>query len=158
MPTRLLHPLVVLVAILLAVSACQAIERLPADVGLTSGPLVSVAMRGGRCVDGPCETRTTLDASGRLVRFNGTQDQIPPERVARLAELIRVTDWKGVMARPFVGECQTAVDGMELVWTIQTPGGPLEIADCTIAVDYDAGPFRSFDDEIFRPAGYHAAG
>jgi len=45
------------------------------------------------------------------------------------------------------------VDGVELVWTIQAPVGPLEIADCTIAVDYDAEPFRSFDDEIFVTGG-----
>ena len=85
--------------------------------------------------------------------LDGTETTIPPERVARIAETIAATDWGAVMAKPFEGECPTAFDGAELTWTIQTPAGPVEIADCTIAVDYDADPFRLLNEEFFVTGG-----
>ena len=32
-------------------------------------------------------------------------------------------------------------------------GGPVEIADCTVAVDYESDPFRSIREEFFITAG-----
>jgi hypothetical protein len=139
--------------VMLVVAACQAIERLPADVGLAPAPLVTVEMSGGRCVDGQCASQATLDASGRMVMFDGTEATIPSERVARIVDSIAATDWSAIMANPFQGECPTAFDGAELTWTILTPAGALEIADCTIAVDYDVDPFRLLNEEFFATGG-----
>jgi hypothetical protein len=150
---RSLPPIVLALVAGLTLAACQAIERLPAEVGLAPAPLVVLEMSGGRCIEGTCTARSSLDASGRMVMIDGTETTIPPERVARIAESIAATDWNALMARPFEGECPTAFDGAELTWTIQTPGGPVEIADCMIAVDYDAEPFRSLNDEFFAEAG-----
>jgi hypothetical protein len=151
--TRSLSPLVLALLAALVLAACQAIERLPADVGLAPAPLVTVEMSGGRCVDGPCASQATLDASGRMVMFDGTETTIPSERVARIVDSIAATDWSAVMANPFQGECPTAFDGAERTWTIQTPAGALEIADCTVAVDYDADPFRLLNEEFFATGG-----
>jgi hypothetical protein len=146
-----LRRVVLALAVLLVVAGCQAIGQLPGE--LAGAPLVTLEMSGGRCVDGPCSSTATLDASGRMVMFDGTETTIPPERVARIAESIAATNWNAVMAKPFEGECPTAFDGAELTWTIQTPAGPLEIADCTIAVDYDSDPFRMLNEEFFVTGG-----
>ena len=136
---------------MLVVAGCQALEQLPGE--LAGAPLVALEVSGGRCVDGTCSARASLDASGRMVYFDGTESTIPPERLARIVESIAATDWDAVMAKPFEGECPTAFDGQELIWTIQTPAGPVEVADCTIAVDYDTDPFRSLRDEFFVTGG-----
>lgn len=153
MPGRLLHPLILLVGLLLVVSACRAVQQLPADLGLDGAPLVTLETSGGRCVDGPCANRATLAASGELVLFDGARTTLPPERMARLTESIAATDWAAVMAKPFTGECPTAVDGLEMVWTVRTPGGPLRIADCTTDVDYEAPPFSQLAEEFLAQGG-----
>ena len=152
MPVRVVRAALALIMVL-GLAACQAIDQLPGEIALPGAPLVTLEMSGGRCVDGPCAGRATLGASGRMVMLDGTETTIPSERVARIVDSIAATDWSAVMATPFKGECPTAFDGTELTWTILTPAGALEIADCTIAVDYDTDPFRLLNEEFFVTGG-----
>jgi hypothetical protein len=129
-------PAVCLAAIALVLVACS-----PAAIASllpSSLPLVAVTTRGGECPDGPCGSTVVIERDGRLHQ-TAPQDvvlgQVSPETLAVLDAAIGATDFAGIRARPFTGECPVNVDGQESIYEFGTPGGVERIASCETEID-----------------------
>lgn len=98
-----------------------------------SGILVTVETRGGECPGGPCGERIVIHRDGTVetARSDATAGPpIPAETVALIAGQIATTDWTAVRAVPFTGECPTAFDGQETVYTFPTAAGVQVFSSC----------------------------
>lgn len=105
----------------------------------SGGALVTVETRGGECPDGPCGSVVVLERDGRV--HSGAK---PPadlglagaDQMLALQAAIGATDFEELRAHPFTGECPTAFDGQELIFTFATPTGTERIASCEVEIDY----------------------
>jgi hypothetical protein len=92
-------------------------------------PIVTVVRHGGLCVTGrECRaflriTDTTISGPGVLPR------RIKPSERASLLRAVRMLDLVSLRARPFMGTCPTAYDGMESIYRFRGFAPPL--ASCT---------------------------
>ena len=109
-------------------------------------PLVSVEFVGGECPQGACHRLVTLEADGTL------REAVPAPRVLgtvprELLHAVRVemdqANFALIESRPFTGECPTAFDGQEVVYSFHLPTGDGEIRSCTVAVDQKHPLFRA---------------
>jgi hypothetical protein len=107
--------------------------------GVTStGPLVTVETRGGRCVQGPCGATVAIERDGRV---HATAPQ--PAELSRLPDTVRIgleqairaADFNRLKSRPFTGECPVNFDGQEQIYTFSTPNGPVRLASCEVEID-----------------------
>lgn len=133
--------------LLLATIAVGACDNQP--VPAPGRAVVSVEARGGDCPDGACSTRYDVFSDGRVVRDDGATDTMDADIAARLVELVEAADWNAITARPFTGECPTAWDGQELVYTFWPAGGEVTIASCAVQVDPGQEPFATLDRVLF---------
>ncbi|HEX5014429.1 MAG TPA: hypothetical protein VFV72_09760 [Candidatus Limnocylindrales bacterium] len=101
-------------------------------------PLVSIETRGGDCPAGGCNRLLNIEADGRIHevipedRIVGT---VPPDVIDALRTEVEQADYLAIRGHPFTGECPTAVDGQEIVYTFHVTTGDREIASCTVAID-----------------------
>jgi hypothetical protein len=104
-----------------------------------AGPLLSVETRGGECFAAPCGMTVFLDRDGSVhaaAKPPNTLGSIPVDQMQTLSALIATTDFSVIRARPFTGECPTAFDGQEIVFTFAAPSGPQRIGTCEVDVDF----------------------
>lgn len=153
--SRWIHVLLVLAASLL-IAACgsgsPALSPAPSSP-LSPAPstggeiaLVSVEYRGGDCREGECKSVVTIAPNGTVKRDLGQTASVPQPLLAALVDAIRATNFPAVLSRPFTGECPTAFDGQELVYTIATPSdGQVAIASCEVEVDPAAPLFAAIE-------------
>jgi hypothetical protein len=127
----------------------------PSVPPLAGDTLVHVLLRGGHCRTGECRSEVTISAWGTVQRDDGPAVLVPGPALAALVDAIRATDFDAILARPFTGECPTAYDGQEAVFTIATPEGPVEIASCSVEVNPNAPLFVALD-RIVQLAPYPA--
>ncbi len=126
--------LIVLVLVAIAVSACGAESVIPT----AAGPLVTVELRGGECPAGTCGRTVVLERDGTVheaakpPNFLGT---VPLAQVAAIDTAIKLTDFAGLRSHPFTGQCPTAFDGQEIIYTFAAPSGPERIASCEVDID-----------------------
>ncbi|HEX2756311.1 MAG TPA: hypothetical protein VHM48_12655 [Candidatus Limnocylindrales bacterium] len=99
---------------------------------------MTIETRGGECATGPCSRLVTIEADGRI------HEVIPEDRVVGTVPTPLLDGLQVEMARanfpllqskPFRGECPTAVDGQETVYTFHVQAGDEEIASCKVAID-----------------------
>ena len=124
-------------------------------VASPTGPLVVVETRGGECDDGPCGQTITIDRDGRVhVAAKPPNDlgTVTPEVLDTLDALIAATDFGAIKSHPFTGECPTAYDGQETIYTFSAPGGVETIASCSVVVD-PALPLFAAVDAVVSAAG-----
>jgi hypothetical protein len=103
-----------------------------------TGPLVTIETHGGRCPDGECRFLIAIERDGRVHRLApdvGDMTQVEPRIVSAIEVAIASTDFAALRSRPFTGECPTAFDGQEVIYTFSTPGGEERIASCEVEVD-----------------------
>ncbi len=103
-----------------------------------TGPLVTVELRGGNCVDGPCSTTVVLERDGRVheaAKPPNELGQVPADQVAAIDAAIRLTDFAVLRSHPFTGECPTAYDGQEIVYEFSAPTGVERIESCQVDID-----------------------
>jgi hypothetical protein len=103
-----------------------------------TGPLVSVEAHGGLCPEGECRSLVAIDRDGRLLRLApdpGEMGRLEPRTVSAIEVAIASTDFAALRARRFTGECPTAFDGQELIYTFNTPSGEERIASCEVEID-----------------------
>lgn len=101
-------------------------------------PLVTVETRGGECPDGGCNRLLNIDADGRLhevIPQDRVVGTVPPDVIDALRVEVEQADYLAIRSHPFTGECPTAVDGQEIVFTFHVTTGDREIASCEIAID-----------------------
>ncbi len=142
-----------LAAIALAVVACSPAAL--ASLLPSTGPLVTVTTRGGECPDGPCGSTLVIERDGRLHQTAPEVvelGQVPPEALATLDAAIRTTDFAGLRARPFIGECPVNFDGQERIYEFGAPGGLERIASCETEVD-PAHPLFAAVDAVLSAGG-----
>jgi hypothetical protein len=138
--TRRLHVFVLAVTLLTA--ACNSGISIPNPI--TSSALVTVQVRGGECVEGPCGTTVVLERDGRVhgaAKPPNDLGIVPPAALAALALAINTTDFTAMRNHPFTGECPTNFDGQELVFEFGAPTGLQRIASCEVEIDFGSPLF-----------------
>ena len=104
-----------------------------------TGPLLTVRVHGGMCMDGACDNTIVLERDGRV------HDTDPPDTdlgrvdnaaMAALTGAMGSADFTALKARPFTGECPVAFDGQELVFTFNPPGISHTLASCEVEIDW----------------------
>jgi hypothetical protein len=101
-------------------------------------PLVTVEARGGECPTGSCSRLLNIEADGRLhevIPQDRVVGTVPPDVIDALRTEVEQADYPAIRSRPFTGECPTAVDGQEIVYTFHVTTGDREIASCEIEID-----------------------
>ncbi len=122
----------------LVVAVAGLIGACSPDGSLASGPLVSVELRGGECVNGPCGTTVILDRDGRVHAAAKPPNElgtVPAAQVVAIDAAIRNTDFAALRSHRFTGECPTAFDGQEIVYEFTTATGTERIASCEVDID-----------------------
>jgi hypothetical protein len=111
-----------------------------------AGPLVTVEATGGHCLEGICGSVVAIEADGRVHQIEPAEmaiQQVTAESIDVLRTAIGTTDFEAIRSRPFTGDCPTAFDGQELVYTVETAHGPERIASCDVEVDPQAPLFTA---------------
>ena len=79
---------------------------------------------------------------------------IPKAELHALIAEIERANFPLIESRPFTGQCPTAFDGQETIYTFHLPTGDEQIATCTVAVDQNhplflavGGAMRTFTSE-----------
>ncbi len=109
-------------------------------------PILSIETRGGECAEGACSRLVNIDDNGRI------HEVIPKDRVvgtvpkdvleALQIEMVQA-NFALLQSKPFTGECPTAFDGQETIYTFHIPTGDEEIASCKVAIDENHPLFRA---------------
>ena len=135
-------PIRALVAVFIVSATAAACQSIPAVASLApaAGPLVTITVRGGECVDGPCGGTTVIERDGRAHQTAPLAEEVGTISAMTLTALdaaIKTTDFDVVRARPFTGECPVAFDGQEYIYEFGAPGEVERIATCETDVDPD---------------------
>ncbi len=110
--------------------------------------LVAVETRGGECPAGACGQTITIDRDGRVRLATKPPNElgnVAPEVLRTIDTLIATTDFGSIKSRPFTGDCPTAYDGQETIYTFSAPGGDETIASCSVAIDSSLPLFATVD-------------
>ncbi len=113
-----------------------------AVIPTAAGPLVTVELRGGECFAAPCGMTVYLERDGRVHQAAKPPNDlgvVPAAQVAAIDTAIKATDFAALRGHPFTGQCPTAFDGQEIVYTFATPSGTERIASCEVEID-EASP------------------
>ena len=105
-----------------------------------SGPLVMIEIRGGECPAGACGQTTVIERDGRVHTIAPVAAElgaVPAPALEALRIEVDQADFAAIAARPFSGECPTAYDGQETIYTFGTAAGPVRLASCEVAIDED---------------------
>jgi hypothetical protein len=105
-----------------------------------SGPLVTLETRGGECPAGACGQTTVIERDGRVhttAPVAADLGTVPAPALEALRIEVDQADFAAIAARPFTGECPTAYDGQETIYTFGTAAGPVRLASCEVAIDED---------------------
>lgn len=109
-------------------------------------PLLSIEIVGGECAEGACHRLINLDGDGRLhevIPKDRTVGTVPKELVDAVQIEMDQADFNLIESRPFTGECPTAVDGQELIYTFHLVTGDEQIRSCKVAIDVHHPLFRA---------------
>jgi hypothetical protein len=118
-------------------AACQSIPAVASLVPV-AGPLVTITVRGGECVNGPCGGTTIIQRDGRIHETEPTAaelGQVPDDVLTALDAAVKTTDFDVIRGRQFTGECPVAFDGQEYIYEFGAPGGTERIATCETEID-----------------------
>ena len=144
-----MHPiprsLVVLVSVLVAallVAGCAGPMTSPVATITRSqaatGSLVTVETRGGECPNGPCGSLIDIGSDGSVHQVRPADQDlgtIPKAELDALTAEIERANFPLIESRPFTGECPTAFDGQETIYTFHLQTGDEAIATCKVAID-----------------------
>jgi hypothetical protein len=139
--------LLAVVTLVFALAACAASAASP-SAATPAGPLVTVETRGGECPEGACGQTITIDQDGRVhlaAKPPNDLGSVTPEVLTSLQTLIATADFAAIKSRPFTGDCPTAYDGQETIYSFSTPGGVETIPSCTFAIDSSLPLFAAVD-------------
>ena len=134
---------VIRVALLALVVAGCALVPSSAD-----GRLVTVEAHGGHCREGECRRVFAIESDGLVHQLEPDEAEIhrvTDETIDVYRAALSVTDFNAIRSRPFTGECPTAFDGMEVIYTFETPSGTERIASCEVEIDRQAPLFVAVD-------------
>lgn len=120
---------------LTALAGCNAVSvPLPG-----TGPLVTVQLRGGHCVEGVCDQSVVLERDGRVhsaEKLPNDLGVVPAEAMATLTAAVQAADYTALKSRPFTGECPVNFDGQEMIFEFGVGAGTQRIASCEVDIDW----------------------
>lgn len=100
--------------------------------------IVSLETRGGECPNGACARLVKIEGDGTLHEVIPT-DQVLGTVPAPALEALRIeidqANFPLLRRTPFTGECPTAFDGQETIYTFHAAAGDEVFATCTVAID-----------------------
>jgi hypothetical protein len=131
-----------LLVLAVVVAGCALVPP-PAD-----GRLVTVEAHGGRCPDGEFRTVFAIESDGLVHQLEPVESdvhRVTDKTIDAYRAALGITDFDAIRSRPFTGECPTAFDGMEVVYTFETPAGPERISSCEVDIDRRAPIFVALD-------------
>jgi hypothetical protein len=140
MTTHLRAGLALLLVLAVLLAACQSVPVIASLAPVAAGPLVTVTVRGGECVNGPCGSTTVIERDGRVHQTAPTAAElgtIPDDVLTALDAAVKTADFEVIRARPFTGECPVNFDGQESIFEFGAPGGVERIATCETDVDME---------------------
>ena len=103
-----------------------------------AGRLVTVEATGGHCLEGTCRSVVAIEADGLVHQIEPVEAEIhraTDEAIDLYRAALATTDFDAIRSRPFTGECPTAFDGQELIYTFATSAGPERISSCEVEID-----------------------
>jgi hypothetical protein len=107
---------------------------------------VSIEFRGGECASGPCDRLVNIEGDATLHevipkdRILGT---IPQPLFDALKVEVEQANYPLIESKPFTGQCPTAFDGQETIYTFHAASGDETIASCKVAIDESHPLFRA---------------
>lgn len=108
------------------------------------GPLVTVEMQGGMCMEGACDNSVVLERDGRVhsaAKPPNDLGRVTADAYATLDLAIRSTDFAAAKAKPFTGECPIAFDGQKLIFTFAVGATTQQLDSCVTEIDWSSPLF-----------------
>jgi hypothetical protein len=109
-----------------------------------TGPLLTVRMEGGMCMDGPCDSAVILERDGRVhaaAKPPNDLGRVSAESYAALDAAIQSTDFAAMRAKPFTGECPIAFDGQKQIFEFSVGGTTQRLDSCESELDWSSPLF-----------------
>ena len=144
---RLRARLIRLVLLLSAIAGIGALAGCDAAANLAvpgTGPLLTVRMEGGMCMDGPCDSAVVLERDGRVHDGKTPASdlgRVSAQSYAALDAAIQTTDFAAMRAKPFTGECPIAFDGQKQIFEFSVGGSTQRLDSCESELDWSSPLF-----------------
>ena len=119
-------------------SASPSVASPAASAAVRPSAILTVERRGGECPAGACSWIVQIDPDGQvrqLVPATRPFGVLPQPVLEALVIEIERANFPLIESRPFTGECPTAYDGQETVYTFHLATGDETIASCAVAID-----------------------
>jgi hypothetical protein len=124
-----------------SLAGCSAAENLAVP---GTGPLLTVQLVGGMCMDGPCDFAVVLERDGRVhdgKTPDGNLGRVSAQAYAALDAAIQTTDFGAMRAKPFTGECPIAFDGQKQIFEFSAGGTTQRLDSCESELDWSSPLF-----------------
>jgi hypothetical protein len=108
--------------------------------------LVTIEIRGGECPSGLCTRLINIEGDRRLhevIPKDKVLGTVPEDVFDALKIEVEQANYQQIESKPFRGECPTAVDGQETIYTFHVTTGDEEIASCKVAIDQNHPLFQA---------------
>lgn len=118
--------------------------------------ILTVETRGGECPEGACRSLVNVEADGtvhQVLPTDKTLGTVPAELVEALRIEVEQANYLLLQSRPFTGECPTAFDGQETIYTFHVSTGDERMASCEVAIDENHPLFRAVAAVLASAAG-----
>ena len=141
---RLLRLAMLLTLAAMATGALAACSQAGSVTIPGTGPLVTVSMRGGMCMDGPCDRSVILERDGRVheaAKEPNDLGVVGAEAMSTLTAAVAAADYATIKSKPFTGECPVNFDGQELIFEFAFGTGTQRIASCETEIDWSSPLF-----------------
>ncbi len=118
--------------------------------------VVSIETRGGECATGSCNRLVNIDGDGTLhevIPKDQVLGTVPEPILDALRIEVEQANFAQLQSRPFSGQCPTAVDGQETIYTFHVTTGDEEIASCKVAIDPNHPLFQALAAAIAAAGG-----
>ena len=109
-----------------------------------TGPLLTVTMTGGMCMNGPCDSAVVLERDGLVhsaAKPPNDLGLVTPEAYATLNAAIQSTDFDAMRSKPFTGECPTAFDGQKQIFEFSVGSAIQRLDSCESELDWSSPLF-----------------
>ena len=144
---RLRARLIRLVLLFSAIASIGALAGCRAGTDLVlpgTGPLLTVRLEGGMCMDGPCDSAVVLERDGRVhdgKTPEGDLGRVSAQAYGALDAAIQATDFAAMRAKPFTGECPIAFDGQKQTFEFSAGGSTERLDSCESELDWSSPVF-----------------
>lgn len=118
--------------------------------------VVTIETRGGECPSGPCSRLVNINADGtihQVVPRDEVLGTVPEPALEALRIEVEQANYPLLQSRPFTGECPTAFDGQETIYTFHVTTGDEELASCRVAIDPNHPLFQALAAAIAAAGG-----